>query len=66
MMFETKSRNPVSYFEVPFDEYTTGAVSLSLGENTTVGPEIKTWTSADGKVSAHRVPRMKPQYGYHR
>ncbi|KAK4145665.1 glycoside hydrolase [Dichotomopilus funicola] len=55
MVFETRSRNPVSYFEVPFDEYTTGVVSLSLGNKTTVGPEIETRTDADEKASMNAV-----------
>jgi glucan endo-1,3-alpha-glucosidase len=51
MTFETDSRNPVSYFELPFDSLTTGPVSLTLNGRTTVGPEIKA-ACDDGNVSA--------------
>ncbi|KAK3294952.1 glycoside hydrolase family 71 protein [Chaetomium fimeti] len=48
--FETTSRNPVSYFEVPYDHRITGPVSLTLNGKTAVGPEIEVW-HGNGKVS---------------
>ncbi|KAH6842599.1 glycoside hydrolase family 71 protein [Chaetomium sp. MPI-CAGE-AT-0009] len=52
--FETRSRNPVSYFEVPYDNRTTGPVSLTLDGNTVTGPEIEVW-DGNGKASLNAV-----------
>lgn len=41
--FETRSQNPVSYFEVPYDNRTTGPVSLMLDGKTAIGPKIEAW-----------------------
>ena len=41
MTFETNSRSPLSYFEMPFDSHNAGAVSLTLNGKTTTGPEIR-------------------------
>ncbi|KAK4095914.1 glycoside hydrolase family 71 protein [Parathielavia hyrcaniae] len=54
MTFETDSRNPVSYFELPFDGLTTGTVTLTLNGTSAVGPEIKR-TCEDGKTSLNAV-----------
>jgi glucan endo-1,3-alpha-glucosidase len=51
MTFETNSRNPVSYFELPFDSVTIGPVSLTLNGRTTVGREIQA-ACDHGNVSA--------------
>jgi hypothetical protein len=40
VVFDTQEHDPISYFEVPFDSHTTGAVVISMNEKSTVGPEI--------------------------
>ncbi|KAL2162356.1 hypothetical protein VTH06DRAFT_7269 [Thermothelomyces fergusii] len=54
LTFETSSYNPVSYFELPFDCYTSGPVLLTLNGETTIGPEIRPW-HGDGKPSLNAV-----------
>ncbi|KAK4153837.1 glycoside hydrolase [Chaetomidium leptoderma] len=54
MTFETNSRNPLSYFEVPFDSHTTGPVLLALDGRTTSGPEIE-GRCEEGKTSLNAV-----------
>jgi glucan endo-1,3-alpha-glucosidase len=51
--FETTSQNPVSYFEVPYDNRTTGPVSLTLDGKTVIGPKIEAW-HGNWKVSYGR------------
>jgi glucan endo-1,3-alpha-glucosidase len=53
MSFDISSPSPVSYFEVPFDRYTTGVVTLTLNGRWTKGPEIRDG-SQDSKVSCRR------------
>ena len=40
MTFRTHGQSPISYFEMPFDSQTTGAVEITLNGKTTKGPEI--------------------------
>lgn len=40
MTFRTHNGSPISYFEMPFDSHTTGAVEMTLNGRTTRGPEI--------------------------
>lgn len=50
MTFETTSRSPLSYFEVPLDKNTTGPVMLTLNGRTTTGAEIRAGRD-DGEVN---------------
>jgi glucan endo-1,3-alpha-glucosidase len=52
MIFETNGKKLLSYFEVPFDNSTTGPVVLSVNGESTTGPEISQNRSADEEVSA--------------
>jgi glucan endo-1,3-alpha-glucosidase len=56
MTFETNSRSPLSYFEVPFDRHTTGPVMLTLNGRTTTGAEIRTGCedSVVGTLAKHK------------
>jgi len=65
MSFDINSPNPVSYFEVPFDQHTTGAVTLSLNGRMTSGPEI-TDGFGESKVSCavHRSRRRSKWESY--
>jgi glucan endo-1,3-alpha-glucosidase len=51
MTFETNSRSRLSYFEVPFDSHTTGAVVLALNGRTTSGPQIAAGREQSPNVS---------------
>lgn len=53
--FETNSRSPLSYFEVPFDIHNTGAVTLALNGRTTRGPDISA-AREESNVSASPNP----------
>ncbi|KAH6617236.1 glycoside hydrolase family 71 protein [Chaetomium tenue] len=52
--FETTSQSPVSYFEVPYNNRTTGPVTLALDGKTATGPEIRP-CHGTGKASLNAV-----------
>ncbi|KAJ4287068.1 hypothetical protein N0V88_007762 [Collariella sp. IMI 366227] len=54
MTLETRSRSPLSYFEVPFDSHAVGPVVLALNGKATTGPAIR----RGGEEDAENLPSL--------